>query len=53
MTIEQLFFELLQAAIGNRKTLSKNPSADEWKELFALSKKQALTAIAFTGVTKL
>lgn len=50
MTIEILFFELLQVAIGNRHYLSKTPSAQEWKELFALSKKQALTAITFAGV---
>lgn len=53
MTIEQIFFELLQVAIGNRKELSRTPSADEWKELFELSKKQALTAVAMAGVTKL
>lgn len=50
MTIDILFFELLQVAIGNRHYLSKTPSAQEWKELFALSKKQALTAITFAGV---
>lgn len=53
MTIEQLFFEFLQVAIGNRKELSHIPSAEEWKELFELSNKQALTAIAFAGVTRL
>lgn len=51
MKNEVFFFELLQVAIGNRHTLSKTPSAKEWKEFFALSKKHALTAIAFTGVT--
>lgn len=49
----ELFFELLCVAIGTRKTLSITPSAEQWTELFALSKKQALVAVAFTGVTRL
>lgn len=51
--IEQLFFELIQIAIGNRKELRHIPSIKEWLELFDMAKKQALTAIAFMGVTKL
>lgn len=53
ININAIFFELLCVAIGTRKTLSITPSAKQWMELFALSKKQALTAVAFTGVTKL
>lgn len=49
----ELFFELLCVAIGTRKTLSITPSAKQWMELFALSKKQALVAVAFHGVTRL
>lgn len=52
-SLSSIFYQLIQVAIGNRKALSMTPSADEWKELFALSKKQALTAIAMRGVTKL
>lgn len=48
-----LFFELLQVAIGNRSSLSRTSSANELTELFALSKKQALTAIAMEGITRL
>lgn len=51
--IEQIFFELLQIAIGTRHLLSITPSANQWAELFALSKKHALVAIAFAGVTRL
>lgn len=53
MEIERLFFEVLQVAIGNRKTLSAMPTSREWALLFDMAKKQALTAIAFTGITRL
>lgn len=49
MCIEKIFFELLQVAVGNRKSLSRVPSATEWALLFDMSKKQALVAIAFAG----
>lgn len=51
--IEQLFFELLQVAIGTRQSLSKTPSTSEWMELFDMAKKQALTAIVFAGMNRL
>lgn len=53
MDIEHLFFELLQVAIGTRKSLSAMPTSEEWALLFEMAKKQALVAIAFAGVTKL
>lgn len=53
MTIEKLFFELLQVAIGNRDTLSVVPTKGQWTEIFALSKKHALAAVAFAGVNRL
>ena len=53
MNIEQLFFQLLQVAIGTRNKLDRQPTSKEWTLLFELSNKHALTAIAFTGVTRL
>lgn len=53
MSIENLFFELLQVAIGTSKSLSATPTSREWALLFEMSKKQSLVAIAFIGVTKL
>lgn len=50
MKIEHLFFQLLQIAVGNRDTLSIVPTKEQWAELFAISKKQALVGVAFTGV---
>lgn len=48
-----LFFELLQVAIGTNVTLSKVPTTEQWNELFELSKKQTLMGVAFTGIEKL
>lgn len=51
--MEDLFFELLQLAVGTRDNLSCVPTAEQWRQLFELSKKQALTAIAFHGLCRL
>ena len=51
--MDSLFFELLQVAIGTRKSLPVKPTYREWALLFEMSKKQALTAIAFRGVKTL
>ena len=50
--IEQLFFELIQVAIGTRICLSHAPSADEWGELYAMAMKQSLVGVCFAGVQK-
>lgn len=53
MILEQLFFELLQVAIGTRLSLSVKPTSREWALLFEMAKKQALVAIAFAGVNRM
>jgi len=45
----QLFYELVQVAIGARSELSRSPSASEWSALYELSDKQALVGICFAG----
>ena len=51
--VNDLFFELLQVAIGNRQGLSRVPTPEEWEEIYEMSKKQSLAGIAFAGVERL
>lgn len=53
MNIEQLFFELIQVALGVRVCLSHSPTAGEWKALYNMTKKQSLVGVCFAGVQKL
>lgn len=48
--MEDVFFELVQVALGNRECLSRVPNEQEWKELFALCQKQAISGIVFQGL---
>lgn len=48
-----LFFELLQIAVGTRNTLSRVPTKNEWGALFKFSQKQALVGVCFVGVQRL
>lgn len=45
-----LFYELLQVAIGTRETLSRAPSSQEWLSLYSISQKQSLIGIGFQGL---
>lgn len=51
--INNLFFQLIQVAIGTRICLSHAPSADEWGELYVMAKKQSLVGVCFAGVQRL
>ena len=51
--MDQLFYELIQVALGTRICLSHTPSADVWGELYAMAKKQSLVGVCFAGVQKL
>lgn len=53
MAIEQLFFELIRVAIGTQDTLSRPPSAEEWRLLYDMAKKQSLVGVCFAGVQRL
>lgn len=53
ITIIELFFHLIRCGIGKQNTLPCTPDAQEWNELFEISKKQTLTGIAFAGIERL
>ena len=48
-----LFFQLIQVAIGRRDSLSRVPSAKEWCALYGLSVMQAVSGVCFCGVQRL
>lgn len=52
MTIN-LFFELIQVAIGHRDSLTRVPSVNDWRVLYDFSVKQALAGVCFYGVQRL
>ena len=50
---EKVYFDFLQVAVGNRKSLSGGISDADWLRLFELCKRQALIGVGFTAVEKL
>ena len=48
-----LFFEFLQVALGNRKSLSCGIKDVDWQRLFDFCKRQTLIGVGFTAVEKL
>jgi hypothetical protein len=51
--MNSLFFELIRVSLGIQKNLSRIPTAEEWNDLFEISKKQALTGICGYGLQTL
>lgn len=51
--MNSLFKELLQISLGHKTEFSHIPTEEEWRELYLLSKKQALLGIAFIGINRL
>lgn len=46
----ELFYELLQVAIGTRDNINRTLSEDDWAEIYALSLKQAITGVIFLAL---
>lgn len=53
MNINNLFFELIQVALGVRVCLSHSPTAEEWRMLYDIAMKQSLVGVCFAGVQRL
>lgn len=51
--MNEIFFELIRVAIGTQDTLTRPPSAGEWKQLYDMAKKQSLEGICFAAVQRL
>lgn len=49
----ELFFELIQVAIGRRACLSHTPTAREWDMLYRTAESQAVLGVCFAGVKRL
>ena len=53
LEIHELFFELIQMAMGNRGELSRVPTAVEWLAIYDESEKQAITGVMVAGLERL
>lgn len=47
------FYELIQLALGERNSLSHNPTEEKWQDAYLMAENQALTGILFSAVEKL
>lgn len=53
MEVERLLFELLQVAIGRRKSLHRSLSSDEWEAIYLICELHNVLGVAFSGIQKL
>ena len=49
----ELFYELVQIALGQRESISCSPSNTDWNELYTLSQKQAIAGVVLIALDKL
>lgn len=45
-----LFFELIQVALGQKDRLSRTPSEEDWQRLFQMAEEQAITSFVFPAL---
>lgn len=53
MNINNIIFEMLQVAIGNRAKLSYIPTPEEFSQIYCIAKKQYVLGICFAAIDKL
>ena len=51
--LQQLLFEMIQVVIGQRSSLSRALTMEEWKGLYDLLKKHALLGVGYVAIQKL
>ena len=49
----QIFFDFLRFCIGSAKEIPGSLKEVDWKELYAIAKKQCLVGVLFDGIKKL
>ena len=49
----QIFFDFLRFCIGSDSEISSSLKEVDWKELYAIAKKQCLVGVLFDGIKKL
>ena len=52
-TMENLFFELLQVALGIREGLSRKLTVEEWRKVYEEAVRQSLTGVLFCAVERM
>ena len=50
---QKIFFEFLRFCIGSAKDIPDSLKEVDWKELYAIAKKQALLSVLFHGIQRL
>ena len=50
---QKIFFDFLQFCIGSAKEIPDSLKEADWKELYAIAKKQCLVGVLFDGIKKL
>lgn len=49
----QIFFDFLRFSIGSAKEIPSTLKEADWKEMYAIAKKQCLVGVLFDGIKKL
>ena len=49
----QIFFDFLRFSIGSESEIPSSLKEEDWKELYAIAKKQCLVGVLFDGIKKL
>ena len=50
---QKIFFDFLRFSIGSAKEIPDSLKEADWKELYAIAKKQALLGVLFYGIRRL